>query len=125
MKKKNTPIGPTQIQKVVFTLMRDGFMVLGGNHNWHPVAAEVTTLGPFDLGEGYQGFFCVNPVSGRTYVAEALSGGFVGSTIEEVKHDVKTGDRSLMKSQVADALQQAKKAVRIDEKDFWKRLADK
>ncbi len=116
-----TPERMTPVERPVFTLMRDGPFVLGGRHNWHPVGTRVPTTGPFPMGRGYQGLLVTAP-NGKTFVAEASSGAFVGSDLIGVATDIHVGDPAVMKRQVAEAREMAASISWVDPDTFWARL---
>lgn len=96
---------------------------MGGNVN-APVSCEVEALGPFDLGAGYQGFLVVAP-SGKTFVAESITGGIVGSTVDEVRADVASADKEMMARQIENALKRGQEAVAVSVDEFWRLLRAK
>lgn len=102
----------------VWTLKHNPFAL---GMSYKPVGCYVEANGPFDLGEGYKGYLVVSP-KGKTFVAEALSGAFVGPSIEAVRKDIETGDLELMKRQVEDAIQQSKAVETIPAEEFWSLL---
>lgn len=73
--------------------------VMGGD-TYQPISTEVEAVGPFDLGKGYQGYFTVDPKTGRTFVVESVTGGIVGSFIEDVQRDIAEGDEAIMAQQI-------------------------
>ena len=103
----------------VFTLEYVPF-VMGGK-TWQPMCCEVEADGPHDLGDGYQGFIVTAP-NGQTFIAEAMSGAFVGPDLKAVKKDIETGDKELMVKQVAEACIQMKKAKDVKPDYFWRKL---
>ena len=103
----------------VYTLRYTPF-VMGGN-TWQPVAILVEADGPHDLGSGYNGFIVTAP-NGKTFIAEAESGAFIGPDLKTVKEDISTGDSEMMKTQVADAKIQSAQARMLDPDEFWKLL---
>jgi hypothetical protein len=94
--------------------------IMGGDVN-APVFCDVPVDGPFDLGKGYEGFLAVSP-SGRTFVAESITGAIVGSTVAEVRKDVTTADEAIMKEQIAEAQKRVRRAERVSPADFWRML---
>ena len=92
--------------------------IMGGDVN-APILTTVPAAGPFDLGRGFKGYLVTAP-SGKTFVAEATTGAFVGPTIESVKKDIaKCTDIMLMKMQVSEAAELKKKARRVAPERFW------
>ena len=78
-----------------------------------------------ELGGGYQGYEITSP-KGKTFVAEATSGGLVGDTLREVRSDIQAsireGRSDVMAQQVADAIREAKTAQTLSVEDFWNML---
>lgn len=106
----------------VYTMRKLSPFTLGGNLNkWFPVACEVEAQGPFDTGRGFVGYLVIAP-NGKTFVAEGQFGAFVGSTIEEVRKDIETGDPAIMDKQVEDACKVAETAEIIPAAEFWELL---
>lgn len=94
--------------------------IMGGNVN-APVCIETEATGPFDLGKGWKGYVVVAP-SGKTFVAESITGAIVGSTIEEVRADVATAAESIMIRQIEDAKKRAAEAEAVSADVFWRQL---
>ncbi len=95
---------------------------IGGRCN-REIATMVQARGPYDLGLGYKGYIAKSP-NGRTYIAEATTGAFIGSTLVEVRDDIATGDREIMKRQVADSAKSVANAQVLKSDDFWKLLSE-
>lgn len=106
-------------QLVVWTKAYRPFLMGGDVHQ--PVGIEVTVYNPVSLGRGYKGHLITAP-NGRTFVAEATTGAFVGPTFEAVKQDIKTGDPKLMKQQMKDAAAMRVKVDVITPAEFWSML---
>jgi len=100
----------------VFTLGYFPF-VMGGDV-WQPICIDVEADGPHDIGNGYQGYVVTAP-NGKTFVAEATSGAFVGPDLKTVKEDISLGEKKMMAKQVADAVEQSKKAKELTPDEFW------
>ncbi len=101
----------------VFTKAYRPFIMGGDCHA--PIAAEVEALGPHDLGKGFQGYLVTSP-SGKTHVAEATTGGFVGESLDAVRQDVAgCDDVAMMQGQVAMAAEKAKSAELLPPDEFW------
>jgi len=100
----------------VFTLGYFPF-VMGGDV-WQPICIDVEVDGPHDIGNGYQGYVVTAP-NGKTFVAEATSGAFVGPDLKTVKEDISLGEKKMMAKQVADAVEQSKKAKELTPDEFW------
>lgn len=91
--------------------------IMGGDVNG-PIATEVEVGEPFDLGHGIQAHLVVSP-SGKTYVAEATTGAFVGNDIDQVKADVSSADPEIMKDQLDAAKRELKKVDHLSNENFW------
>jgi len=103
----------------VFTIAYTPF-VMGGSV-WQPVCCEVKVDGPYDIGDGFQGFIVTAP-NGKTFIAEATSGAFVGPDLKSVRKDIKIGDKALMSKQVVRAVSDMKRAKEIKPSEFWRKL---
>ena len=104
---------------VVFTLGYRPF-IMGGSC-WYPMGLETKVGKKHKLGKGYNGYLITAP-NGKTFVAEATTGAFVGPSIEAVKKDIKEGDKKVMIQQVEDAKKMVPKIEVIESEEFWKRL---
>src|ERR1035437_5919283 len=104
----------------VWTEAYTPFLMGGDVHA--PLLTTVPAAGPFDLGKGFKGDLVTAP-NGKTFVAEATTGAFVGPTIESVKKDVAgCNDIMMMKHKVFDAAELKKKARRVAPERFWSGL---
>jgi len=90
---------------------------MGGNV-WRPICCEVEVDGPHDIGKGYKGYVVTAP-NGKTFIAEATSGAFVGPDLKTVKEDITLGEKNVMVEQVAKAVEQSKGAKEITPDEFW------
>ena len=61
---------------------------LGGNVH-QPIKCGLDVTGPFDV-EGYEVYVTISP-SGETFIVDAISGGIIGDSIEQVRTDVLAG----------------------------------
>ena len=84
-----------------------------------PVATEVVASGLLNLGGGYKGYVVKAP-NGETRVVEATSGAIVGLTLAEVMDDIREASPEVMRTQIANARERAKKADTVDEAEFWR-----
>jgi hypothetical protein len=100
----------------VFTLGYFPF-TMGGNV-WQPICCEVEADGPHDIGKGYKGYVITAP-NGKTFIAEATTGAFVGPDLKTVKEDITLGEESVMVEQVAKAMEQSKQAKEMTPDKFW------
>ena len=89
-----------------------------GGSVWQPIACRVQARGPFPIGHGFRAYLVTSP-AGVTHVAEAKSGAFVGSTLEQVRRDVSSGSYLVMIKQVAGAVAQSKTARELSPEEFW------
>ena len=55
-------------------------------------------------------------------MVEAITGAFVGITIDEVKADIAKGDIKVMRKQIKDAKEEFKKAIPLTNDAFWGRF---
>jgi hypothetical protein len=94
--------------------------IMGGDVN-APIWTEVLAGSPVDIGNGFQAYLITSP-SGATYVAEAITGALIGTTIKQVKIDVATGDPEVMLKQIEDAKARVKRADYISPETFWRML---
>lgn len=87
-----------------------------------PIAIDVEpTRGPIDIGCGYKAYVVMAP-NGTTFVAEAITGAFVGPNIRQVRRDIKTGDPAMMKQQIKEAKERMKHAETVSQDKFWAML---
>ena len=108
--------------KIIWTT---GFrpFIMGGNVN-APLAAKVEVGKPVKLSKDISVFVVKSPLTGETHVADADSGALVGTSLKSVREDVRTGDKKVMKKQIAEAKEQFKKAVMLEPEEFWKKMAN-
>ena len=90
---------------------------MGGNLR-EPISCTVEALGPFDLGKGFEAYVVCDS-HGSTVVAEAISGGLVGDTIESVRKDVEEVDEAAMSRQIDEGRETMKRARDIEAAEFW------
>jgi len=94
--------------------------MMGGDVN-APISTEVEVGEPVDLDHGIQVYIVAAP-NGRTYVAESITGAFVGMSIDEVKQHIAEGDPEVIWKQIEDAKERVKKARPLDPEQFWSLL---
>ena len=94
------------------------FPFLMGGYPYQPISCEVEADGPHSIGKGYKGYVVTAP-NGKTFVAEATSGAFVGPDLKTVREDIKLGEKKTMAKQVADAVEQGKGAKELTPDKFW------
>jgi hypothetical protein len=84
-----------------------------------PVATEIEVdQPPIDIGGGVQVYVLAAP-NGKTYVAEASTGGFVGTDLEGVKRDLDTADPEVVRKQLEEGLRRREQATRLAPEEFW------
>jgi hypothetical protein len=96
---------------------RWGMMRFGGSST--NISAEVEVTGPYPLGKGFSAYIAKSPVDGSTHIVEAKSGAFIGTTLAQVRKDVKSGTVKEMGKQVAAAILDSNHTERITAEDFW------
>jgi hypothetical protein len=95
---------------------------MGGDVNG-PVGVEVEVGEKLELGGGYHGYVVVSPITGKTHVAEAETGAFVGTDLIEVREDVASADEDVMKQQLVQAREQRKRVTVLSPDEFWRMLS--
>lgn len=105
---------------VVWTNGYSPFIMGGDVHG--PIGTEIEVGERFDLGRGFFGYLVASPISGKTYVAEATTGAFVGPSLKVVRADVESGEPEDMREQVEEAAERRKKVRMLAPDDFWKRF---
>lgn len=95
-------------------------LIMGGDVN-APISTEVEVGEPIDVGSGIRVYLIVAP-NGNEYVAESVTGAFVGISIEEVERHIAEGDPEVMWKQIEDAKERVKKATPLDNATFWSML---
>lgn len=103
----------------VFTMAYFPFVM--GGETWQPVGIRTKAAGPYDLGKGFTGWLVIAP-NGRTFVAEELSGAFVGGSVELVRGDVADGEQAMMQRQVDEGIELRKRVKMIEPDEFWRKL---
>ena len=96
--------------------------VMGGSTNYI-FGAELKAL-PVSLGKGFKGLVVTSP-NGTVRVAEFETGAIVGDSVEQVKQDIREGDKALMLNQVKAAQQQLdtwRKVIAKSPEEFWGRV---
>lgn len=95
--------------------------IIGGNVNASVHCELEPNAGPFILGKGYLGYLVVAP-SGKTYIVEAITGGIVGNTIEQVRADVAVGEDKVIAQQIKDNFELSLETFPVTPDVFWKML---
>ncbi len=94
---------------------------MGGSCH-HPVGAWVQVGEKHELGCGYFGYLLTHPDHGDTYVAESMTGAFIGPSLDRVKLDIAAAKAAVMKTQIEDARKRME-LMREEEPDrFWSRI---
>ena len=113
----------TVSDKLVWTRGHDPF-VTGGAVDY-VLKTTVPVKGPYTLENGYKGYLVTAP-NGKTFVAEALTGAFVGPTLESVRADIKQAKPYVMKQQIKEALQfyndEWRQRAEAKPEAFWSKL---
>ena len=91
--------------------------LMGGEVNG-PVATDIDVGERVELGKGFYGYVIVGPK--HTVVVEETSGAVVGNVLEDVRHDIETGEQHTMDDQVAWAIQQRERADVLSNDEFWR-----
>ena len=91
--------------------------MLGGNVN-APIATEVEVGEATELAPGISVHVVVSP-TGTAHVAEATTGAFVGTDIEQVRKDVQDADPEIIKDQLKKAKAELDGVDHLDPAVFW------
>lgn len=94
--------------------------IMGGDVN-APICTTVEVDEAIDMGCGIQAYLITAPF-GKTYVAESVTGAFVGNSIEEVRKNIEDGNEEVMCGQIEQSKVRVKKAHHLSPEDFWGRL---
>lgn len=98
----------------IWTFIKDG-------PRWCPCGIDTSEYrGPYSIGNGYSGFLIAAP-NGRTFIAEANTGAFLGGSFDEVRKDV-AADSGYIERQVRAAREKLAQVQLIDEDLFWRSL---
>lgn len=104
---------------IVWTQAYCPFSLGGSVHRPIGVEINASMLDSVDLGRGYRGFIITSPRTGATYVAEAETGAFIGTDLEEVRDDIQAADERVMTRQIVSARVMSK-SVSVQPPDrFW------
>lgn len=82
---------------------------------------DVPVTGPHDLGKGFSAYLLTSP-SGRTFVAEAESGGIVSDTLENARADVAAEHPADIRNRIRHALAWRDQAQAMPADLFWQQL---
>ena len=91
--------------------------IMGGDVH-APISTKLEVGEPVDLGKGFRAYV-VDAPNGDTYIAESETGAFVGNDLGQVKQDVEEAAPAVMRQQIAEAKQRAKKARPLTPERFW------
>lgn len=108
------------MKKFVYTAFYQPFVM--GDDVHQPIGTTVEVSEEFELGKGFHGVIAVAPW-GEVFVAEATTGAFVGSGVDQVKADIaECDDIKFMSNQVEEARPLAEYAQRLTPDQFWGRF---
>jgi len=82
------------------------------------IGTEVEVGDPVSVGADVEVYVVPSP-GGVIHIAEASSGAFVGTSLDQVKDDIKTGDPKLMKKQMREALELIPTVRVLSNDEFW------
>lgn len=103
------------------TIWKRGYspFMLGGEVN-RPIKTTVDVVGdPIKVGKGFEVYEVKSP-DGRTFIAEATSGGIVGDALEQVMEDIEAGDPEFMRKQVKEAFLERERARPVTVEEFFR-----
>jgi predicted RNase H-like HicB family nuclease len=92
-------MGITMKKRLIWTLARRGFMVMGG-HEWYPVYTKIDVLESRKL-KGIE-FISFKTPKGSIRVAECISGGIVANGFEELIANIKDCSAKFLKAQIVE-----------------------
>ena len=92
--------------------------VMGGDV-WHSISTEHECTGPY-MYDTFKLYIAKNPITGQIHIVEGESGAFVGTSLDEVKNDIKTADLEIMKKQLIAAMKRGQDADPLTNSEFWK-----
>ncbi len=94
---------------------------MGGNVNYI-LGTEEDCLGPYDIGKGFSCYLTVAP-NGVFYIIDTESGAIAeGHSVEEVRKHVADAEVAVMRKQIDELIEHAKKVERVDRMEFWRRM---
>jgi hypothetical protein len=85
---------------------------------YQAIGCEVEVVEKLDLGQGYFGYSVPMP-NGEDIICEGYTGAIVGSSLEAVIEDTRSGKAATIRQQVADACKERKNAKIISPEEFW------
>ncbi len=91
--------------------------IMGGDVH-APIGTEVEVGKAVSVGKGFKCHVIISP-KGHVHIAEATTGAFVGTSLEQVKADVKAGGLKVMRKQVAEAAELRERVRWQSEAEFW------
>jgi uncharacterized ubiquitin-like protein YukD len=101
--------------------------VFGGSV-WQTIKTEVEVFEKISLGKGHYGLLIKNPVKDLWHIAEEKCGAIIGTDkskvrlIKKTKKDVLTGDKKVMKEQIAKGKEDLSNAKLLSQKDFFSKF---
>lgn len=91
---------------------------MGGYCNY-ALACDLPVSRPCALGHGVKGYLITAP-NGSTFVAEATTGAFVGSSLKDVRKDMRGTTRAVARKQIAQAKRYRDQRLEVVETGkFW------
>jgi hypothetical protein len=95
--------------------------ILGGKCHYF-FRAEIPVTGVVPLGRGYFALTIVSP-RGTTYYVCGVSGGLLGTDLEQIKTDVKKGEKKVMDEQLRDMKNKGINETEVvSAAEFWRLL---
>lgn len=111
----------------VYTIMSTPF-AFGGTHVF--IKAKIKEYERIDIGQKYFGVVFKNPHTKNWHLALECCGALIGTDksksklIKDVKKDIETGDKSLMKAQITMAKNQIKQAQLLETSQWFEKFGD-
>lgn len=94
--------------------------IMGGNVN-APIGVKAEVGEPIKTPKGFKLYEIMSPNRKITVIAEATTGAIVGNSVEQVKEDIRIGDRKIMRNQIKEAEKKLKTVRVVSEQEFWSR----
>ena len=104
------------MKKLIWTEAYRPFM-MGGDVN-QPIGTMVELDTPIDLGKGAVVHVVASP-NGTIHIVESKTGAFVGTSLAQVKKDIKEADEDVIKQQIKDSRKRRKEVEVMSNEDFW------
>lgn len=103
---------------IIFARGPTPFRMGGELGEWVGCEAEPSEL--VALGKGVMGYLLQSP-NGKGIVAEATSGAIIGSTLSQVRDDIRSGTQEMIHRQIARGMEYSKNVRVLPAKEFWER----